>query len=544
MQRPALSGFISSPKVVLGFTVLLTVAYFIFAHEGFYWLDDYIYAKYAWQLQHGIFDFNKPLLPPNPLTNRVMIFAPIALFYAIFGLNIYVATLWPLLCTLGCSVIIYLLFRKTNPLVASAGILLLGLYYHTLFLASYLYPDNILMFFGFAATAALYRFRYQLNGRLPIIYATLFVVFNFLAFLAKETIIYYLLFYLLLIITDFFKKKHTVFWLWSFLLGGLLLGANFAFYQFETGDFLHRLHVIEATNAAYHEGAEPKPFSNLVNRLTLAPIYFFMGSGIWVPLVFALGLVPRLRLKELFLVRSGSDFWLLLALLVMLQFWFGSTSFQLYNPITLLPRMCMQLMPPLCLAGAFGLERYFSGSRKLALIFAVLFGVAAMLERGNMLVMYVPLACFFAWQWWQMRQQKPSNVSFAFLLLVAVLSLRPLHFMRKPSLMGFQEQNEIIQSYLQVRKGNTLVITDPWLSFMHDFHYEFQPNPEIQYRAFNDTIPDFQNFKQVYLLVNRAALTNPDMIKMQTVQEPEIYQRYPERKIVAEKKQVVLYQLK
>src|SRR6478735_8700321 len=410
MQRLAFLRFFSNPAVALAFTALLTVAYFIFAHEGFYWLDDYIYAKYAWQLKEGIFDFNKPILPPDPLTNRVMIFAPIALLYSLFGLNIYVATLWPLLCTLGCGLLIFLLYRKTNPLVASAGILLLGLYYHTLFLASYLYPDNILMFFAFAATAVLYRFRYQLNGRQPVVYAALFVLFNFLAFLAKETIIYYLPFYLLLIATDFFQKKHTVFWLWSFLLGGICLGANFLFYHFETGDFLHRLHIIEETNAAYHVGAEPYPVSELLNRLTLGPVYFFMGSGIWLPLVFALGLFSRFSFKNFILARTGEYFWLLLALLVLLQFWFGSTSFQLYNRITLLPRMCMQLMPPLCLAAAFSIQKLLEGNRNLALLFAILFGLAAALERGNMLVMYVPLAVYFGWQWWRMGKHKPVTI--------------------------------------------------------------------------------------------------------------------------------------
>src|SRR5688572_20950908 len=145
MLPPKINARLFGPTPILLFIIAFSVAYFIFAHEGFYWLDDYIYTKYAWQLQQGFFDFNKPILPPNPLTNRVMIFAPAALFYSIFGLNIYVATLWPLLCALGCSGLIFFLYRCTRPLVAIAGMLLLGLYFHTLFLASYFYPDNILM---------------------------------------------------------------------------------------------------------------------------------------------------------------------------------------------------------------------------------------------------------------------------------------------------------------------------------------------------------------------------------------------------------------
>ena len=167
MHVPKITDRLVGPFAILIFTIAFSVAYFFFAHEGFYWLDDYIYTKYAWQVQQGIFDLNKPILPPNPLTNRVMIFAPAALFYSLFGLNIYAATAWPLLCALGCSGLIFFLYRKAKPLVASAGILLLGLYFHTLFLATYFYPDNILMFFAFASAAVLFYYRFRAMGQKP-----------------------------------------------------------------------------------------------------------------------------------------------------------------------------------------------------------------------------------------------------------------------------------------------------------------------------------------------------------------------------------------
>ncbi len=538
-------AFTLQPVVILFCVAAFTLAYFVFAHEGFYWLDDYIYTKYAWQLQQGIFDFNNPILPPNPITNRVMSFAPAAIFYALFGLNIYTATLWPLLCTLGCSLLIFALYRKRNPLVAVFGILSLGLYFHTLFLATYFYPDNILMFFAFASAAVLYRFRFIAEGRRPLLHATLFVLCNFLAFLSKETIVYYAPFYLVLFLSDFFGKKPTVFWLYSFVLGALVLTAYFTFYYFETGDFLHRFHIIEETNAAYHEGEEPKPLSQIIFRLTQAPFWLFMGSGIYVPFVLALGLLFKTRFRNLIRAQSPESFWLLLALVVLAQFWFGSTSLKYYNPITLLPRMCMLLMPPLCLAAAYGLVYFLKGSRNLAAIFALLFGLAAWLEGGNMLVMYVPLTLFFGAYWWQFR--KPTStapVALTVLVLTAVLVLRPLHFMRKPSMMGFQEQNAVIKNHLTGLKGNTLVISDPWLKFMHDFHYDFKPSQQIHFQAYNDTIPAQQNYRQVFLLVNRAALSHPDMVKMQVVQEPEINQLFPQKTLIEQKGQVLLYQIK
>lgn len=545
MFASKIPAWVLAPKIILLSTLLFSVAYFLLAHEGFYWLDDYIYTKYAWQVQQGTFDLNKPMLPPNPLTNRVMIFAPAALFYALFGFNIYVATLWPLLCTVGSSVLVYAIYRRSNPVVASLGILLLGLYFHTLFLGSYFYPDNILMFFGFAALAALHRFRYVVNGRQPFFLAAGFVFFNFLAFLSKETIAYYAPFYLILFLSDLFAKRHRAFWIYSLVLGAVLLGAYFTFYYFETGSFFSRFDIIAQSNAAYHEGAKPKPFSQLLNRLTMGPLYFFMGSGIYVPFVFAIGLFVKTRKSVIFLARNEAGFWLLAALLVLLQFWFGSTSTVYYNPITLVPRMCMLMMPPLCLAGALGLQLFLDRDRQLAGLYAGLFGVAIYFERGNMLAMYVPLTLYFAWHWWQLR--RPAfRVSYRFfaVLLLGVLSLRPLHFMRKPSLMGFQEQNALIKTHLNQTTGNYLVIGDPWLEFMHDFHYDFQPNPHYKYRSYGDTIPEISTYQETFILVNRAGLSNPDMAKMQVIQEPEIDRFYPAKELVAEKGPVRLYKLK
>ena len=124
-----------------------------------------------------------------------------------------------------------------------------------------------------------------------------------------------------------------------------------------------------------------------------------------MPFVFALGLAFKTRLGDIFKARTEAGFWLLLALLVMVQFWFGSTSLRYYNPITLLPRMCMQVMPPLCLAAAFGVHYFLNGNRKLAGFFALLFAAAAFFERGNMLAIYVPLAA-----WWLRRLHVPVRI--------------------------------------------------------------------------------------------------------------------------------------
>jgi 4-amino-4-deoxy-L-arabinose transferase-like glycosyltransferase len=474
-----------------------------------------------------------------------MVFAPVAFFYSLFGINIYSATLWAFACTLACSGLIYWLYRKSNPQVTIASIVLLGLYFHNLFLATYLYPDNIVMFFAFAATAILYRYKFQKPNEKPALYALAFVLANFAAFLSKETILYYLPFYTWLFISDILRKKNTVFWLSSFLFGAIVLGSYLSFYQYYRGDWLYRFHIIEQTNLNMQDANFIRAsFQSLINRLTIDPILFFIGTGIAVPLVFAIGLFRNIKWRNFLSLKEGKYFWLLLSLLVLLQFWFGSTSFSFYTPITLLPRMVTILMPPLCLAAGFGLQEFWQNKRWLAGLFAAMFLLAALIERGNLLLMYVPLATYFGWNWWQLRKAEYQiSAAWGILLLIAVLSLRPLHFMRKPSLMGFQEQDKLVKKYLNEDTGKNLVIGDRWLEFISDFHYKFEANPHYQFRRFL-TPAYYKTYDHIYLLLNRRSLSNPDMAKWQTVQETEIHSRFPDKKLVAQEGDVLLYQLK
>ena len=91
------------PDWTLLYVVLLTVAYFLLTHEGLYALDDYYYARYAHQLLVGTFRVEPdPLgLLHDPLKERYLIFGPVAGLFALFGVHIISATLWPLLATLA-----------------------------------------------------------------------------------------------------------------------------------------------------------------------------------------------------------------------------------------------------------------------------------------------------------------------------------------------------------------------------------------------------------------------------------------------------------
>jgi hypothetical protein len=109
--------------------------------------------------------------------------------------------------------------------------------------------------------------------------------------------------------------------------------------------------------------------------------------------------------------------------------------------------------------------------------------------------------------------------------------------------MAFQEQDQLVKKYLNEETGKNLVIGDRWLEFISDFHYKFEENPHYQYRTFL-TPSYYRSYDHIYLLLNRRSLTNPDMAKWQTVQEAEIHNRFPDKKLIAQEGDVLLYQLK
>src|SRR5687768_9436040 len=107
------------PKTAFFLTVVFTVAYYFLAHEGSYFFDDHFYSNYAQALLNGTFTFDD-----TPFPHLFVVFVPVALLYKIIGVSAYVTTALPLLCTLGCLCLIYVVLHKTNPVACAWALIL------------------------------------------------------------------------------------------------------------------------------------------------------------------------------------------------------------------------------------------------------------------------------------------------------------------------------------------------------------------------------------------------------------------------------------
>lgn len=537
------------PLLTLLLVAVMTVAFFVFTHEGLYALDDYFYSRYAHQLLTGTFRVQPDPqgLLHDPLKERPLIFGPVAGLYALLGINSISTTLWPLLATLGCAGIVYALYRRRAPVVASAALLLLGLHYFTLDLTRYLYPDNILMLWCLASAAALLRGRQAV--RRAGWWGAGFALLNFAALLSKETIMYYLPFYLLVLGRDLLRRQNIRFWLSALLTGTALLAGYLFLYQRYTNDALYRLHLIEHTNeflkdSNYLLGNR----AALAARVTWQPLTFFISVGLGLMLVLAGVALPLAR-------RPGTEarFWLALAGSTLMLYWVGSTSLSQYNPITLLPRMTTPLLPPLALAAGFGVERLWRTGRGYWVAGGLLLVLAAWLH-NSLAVLYALPGLYFmsvaGWRQWRgtvfaSRPGAPGAAALTLLVLATALSIRPIYFMRKPSVSAHFAQNHVIQQCLNSPASNGVVFVDDYLIGNYDFYYGYQLPRRLRYRRYwaRDSVR-LAPGQTAWLLLNRATLSNDELTRKLIRYSPDsVLSWYPQRQLIAQTDRVELYKV-
>ncbi|WP_246008897.1 ArnT family glycosyltransferase [Hymenobacter metallilatus] len=540
------------PDWTLLFVVLLTVAYFLLTHEGLYALDDYYYSRYAHQLLNGTFRLEPDPqgLLHDPLKERYLIFGPVAVFFQLFGLNIISATLWPLLATLGCAALIWRMYRRREPVVAAGAMLLLGLHYFTLNLTNYLYPDNILMFWCLACAAALLRGREP--DRRAGWWGAGFALLNMAALLSKETIVYYLPFYLGVLGLDAWHRRNGRFWLVAVGTGVVLLLGYLGLYWHYTGDALYRIHLIEHTNEFLKEGNYlAGNRAALLARITWQPLHFFVGAGLGLMLVLA-GLAngtPPTATPE----RPDRRFWLALAGSTLVLYWVGSTSLSSYNPITLLPRMTTPLLPPLALAAGFGLRRVVQdGGWRLWAAGLLLLGLATWLHNALSVVYAGPGLWLLAVaagsgrpRWPQGLRTGTSALAGATVLVLALaLAIRPVYFMRKPSVSEHFAQERIVRQHLS-GLGRGTVLVDDYLIGNYDFLYGFRVPPGLQYRRYwaRDSVR-LAPAEHAWLLLNRATLSNDELTRKLIRYSPDsVLNWYPRRRLLAQDGRVELYEV-
>jgi hypothetical protein len=296
--------------------------------------DSVVYAQDAYNLLHGTFS----LRDDSWCTHRLPVFVPVAIAYAVWGVNTFSTHVWPMLLSMAQLVLtMWLGFRligRRAGLVAGALLAFLPLDVNQ---AAHLMPDGVMSTLLTAAAAFWIVGRQQAGGRARLLMFLSGVCLALATITRMYSIVLVALYF-----GDVVARPRTARDLLWPVLGGLAVGLPLAaLYQASTGDVLYPLRVV---SDAYGRRLAPEGVS-----LVLYPslLWHPRQETALYPALFAVTLVFAL------VRRNRTDVPLLLwALSLLLLLEFGTMSFSRYVPIFKRTRFLTVVAAPLSLLAA------------------------------------------------------------------------------------------------------------------------------------------------------------------------------------------------
>jgi hypothetical protein len=302
--------------LIIIFALIVRLVFFV----GFDWSDSPIYAWLANRISSGDLHLERGLMD-----FRVMMYFPVALFFKLFGVNTYTATVWSLITSLGSIFIIYkigeLIFNKRTAIFSA---LLLSVFPIEIAYSTQLNPDVPLAFF--IALSIFLFLKVEKSKKKNKLFYVLIGILGGLAYLFKETgMIVFLFFPIYMIYKRKIKLEYFFILIGLFII--LFVESIYGFLFFN--DFFARYHTVSEFYCEFFKPAHdlsgfPRLAFNLDNnwkfmywnkQLLFGFFYYF----------FLLGTIYFLfkKQKEVYVVLI----WFLVFLLYM-QF-----GFQCFNPL-------------------------------------------------------------------------------------------------------------------------------------------------------------------------------------------------------------------
>ncbi|MFH1397378.1 MAG: glycosyltransferase family 39 protein [Candidatus Omnitrophota bacterium] len=303
--------------------------------------DEFAYLQYA----HNIASGQLHLLEGTWYAFRYMVFSPVAVLFKFFGINDYIVALWPLFCSIGTVILIYmlgvLLFDKSVGLLAA---ILLSIFPLDVLYATHLMPDTILPFFMALTVYLFLKAETPSSGKKALFFYLFSGVALGLGYLSREVapVLFILFFSPYVLYTRKLAPKILFFGLG--FVGVVLM--EICFYYFATGNMFLRWQVLNEFYGA--QSLSPEHFYYL--KSVFAPLgysglfYYFVVFG-------AFYLFFRKKLKDIAIVLI----WFMGSLL----YWqFGTMSLLRYAPIFKEARFLTQLSVPALLIAAYSLVQW------------------------------------------------------------------------------------------------------------------------------------------------------------------------------------------
>jgi hypothetical protein len=335
------------PEMCLFLVLLLYVVLWALCPQEFIASDPWGYSKRAFAISQSL-GFGSS----DVLSHRLAVTVPVASLYSIFGVGIITTNLWPLCSALIVVITVWLALPDDRSKIVGAILCLTSV---PLFKSSTaLYPDLIAAAFMASSSLILFNRRALIHGgRTRLLAPMVAVMLLFLAFLAKESAYWVLPLWAVALFVDAKDKDRSVL-LRRFHLpalgAGALLGIMYLVLCHAVwGDPLARFRSIQALTGHHLWSWNKAPLGALARRLTISPARLLLSQyGATVLLLALLGGVISPRS-----IRP----WGYYAVFCLVFYWFGSTSFTRYEPLPLVDRMTLPMLPGLYVLAAFTTSR-------------------------------------------------------------------------------------------------------------------------------------------------------------------------------------------
>lgn len=345
--------------------LIFIFTFWILGYDGITFSDDIFYLTAGQRFWEG-----KALDADHHFSDRIGSFIFSGLFTYIFGFSDRIGSIPSLLSYTGILLIAASILRAHQ---LSWTIIFLTTQVYFLHFLSKVYPDSLLACWVLLVpVASMYRHRFPMVSAGGLMFALI------AGFMTKETMIFLLPFPLVLFFLDYKSGK-----LGNFHWGMLLYGVSFSllyfgYYAWFYGDAFYRIQAVHQGHYISEYTFFDKDVSAIWWRVSIGPLFTFVERGYWLWLILA---VPAFvsGLKQYRLIYTEFA-WTLLLLLI--GFWWMSTSLEYYNPLHLNPRHLLILVPITSILIGIGFKDWLDTSiiRKavvLGLFFGAFIGIIA-----------------------------------------------------------------------------------------------------------------------------------------------------------------------
>jgi hypothetical protein len=294
---------------------------------------------------------------------------------------------------------------------------------------------------------------------------------------------------------DLAHRANARFWRAAGAVGAGSLIVALTAYWVTTGDPLYRLHGLEATHNVRPWSFHGRSQADLVARLTYEPLAAMLENPeLGIPLALAAPAAVHAVFRLAFLPR-GTRLWVGVFAVVLLSFWFGSTSLRSYNPLPVERRYLLPLLPPLAILAAISSTALVSGSARrggervaaLAIAAVALAGVVVTWRPDHGVAMSYA-ACALASLAAAWRPAAAPSLFRGLLarrvLAVAMLTAAVLYYAPKERLGGVRpivsKERAVVDHLLRDPASPTVVFTDRQSVFALPFFFASELPPHLR----------------------------------------------------------------